>query len=106
MSKRIAEHTIPGIPSWKDIEHLKFDPSGGYIAIGRSDNAVQIFDTIAGKILHTLHHGNSICDEPHTERYGITAMEWVVGWHGYGMRLLTGGEDGLLSTTVVTLLSS
>ena len=92
-----AEFTISGIRHGKDVEHLKFDPSGEYLAIGRSDNVVQIFDTRMGTILHALHHGESISMEPPDERYGITGMEWVVGWHGYGVRLLTGGEDGELS---------
>ena len=94
VSKLATELTIPGIPHGNDIEHLKFDPSGEYLAIGRSDNIVQIIDTRMGAILHTLHHGKSISTKPPDERYGITAMEWVVGWHGYGVRLLTGGEDG------------
>jgi len=93
-SKLATEFTISGIPHGDDIEHLKFDPSGEYLAVGRSDNIVQIFDTRMGAILHTLHHGESISMKPPGERYGITAMEWVVGWHGYGLRLLTGGEDG------------
>lgn len=57
---------------------------------------VQIFDTRMGTILHTLYHGKSISTKPHSENYGITAMEWVTGWHGCGVRLLTGGEDGEL----------
>ena len=93
-SKLATELTISGIPHGNDIEHLKFDPSGEYLAIGRSDNIVQIVDTRMGAILHTLHHGESISTKPPNERYGITAMEWVVGWHGNGVRLLTGGEDG------------
>lgn len=95
-SKLATEFTISGIPHGKDIEHLKFDPSGEYLAVGRSDNIVEIFDTRMGAMLHTLHHGKSISTMPPSERYGITAMEWVVGWHGYGVRLLTGGEDGEL----------
>ena len=93
-SKLATELTISGIPHGKDVEHLKFDPSGEYLAVGRSDNIVQIFDTRMGSNLHTLHHGESISMKPPNERYGITAMEWVVGWHGRGVRLLTGGEDG------------
>lgn len=93
-SKLTAELAISGIPHGNDIEHLKFDPSGEYLAVGRSDNIVQIVDTRMGEILHTLHHGNSISTQPPNERYGITAMEWVGGWHGRGVRLLTGGEDG------------
>jgi len=95
-SKLATEFTMSGIRHGNDIEHLKFDPSGEYLAVGRSDNIVQIFDTRMGVILHTLHHGESISTKPPSERYGITAMEWVVGWHGYGARLLTGGEDGEL----------
>lgn len=93
-SEPIAEHIIPGILPGGDIEHLKFDPSGEYLAVGQSDNVVQIFDTRVGTILHTLHHGKSISTKPPDEHYGITAMEWITGWHGCGMRLLTGGEDG------------
>lgn len=97
-SKLAAEHTILGIPARNDIEHLKFDPSGEYLAVGRSDNVAQILDTRMGTILHTLHHGTSVSTRPPSERYGITAMEWVTGWHGRGVRLLTGGEDGEQST--------
>ena len=93
-SKLVTELTISGVPHGNDIEHLKFDPSGEYLAVGRSDNIVQIVDTRMGAILHTLHHGESISTKSPDERYGITAMEWVVGWHGHGVRLLTGGEDG------------
>ena len=93
-SKLAAEFIISGIPHGNDIEHLKFDPSGEYLAVGRSDNIVQIFDTRMGTNLHTLYHSESISMKPPNERYGITAMEWVVGWHGRGVRLLTGGEDG------------
>lgn len=93
-SEPSAGFTISGVRHGKDVEHLKFDPSGEYLAIGRSDNVVQIFDTRMAAILHTLHHGGSISMKPPGEQYGITGMEWVVGWHGYGARLLTGGEDG------------
>ena len=93
-SKLATELTISGIPYGNDIEHLKFDPSGEYLAIGRSDNIVQIIDTRMAALLHTIHHAESISIKPPNERYGITAMEWVVGWHGCGVRLLTGGEDG------------
>ena len=92
--KLATELTISGIPHGNDIEHLKFDPSGEYLAVGRSDDIVQIIDTRMGSILHTLHHGKSISTKPPNERYGITAMEWVVGLHGCGVRLLTGGGDG------------
>jgi WD40 repeat protein len=97
-SKLVTEQTIQRIPLGRDIEHLKFDPSGEYLAVGRSDNVVQILDTRMGTILHTLHHGESVSTQPPSERYGITAMEWVTGWHGCGVRLLTGGEDGEQST--------
>lgn len=93
-SKLATEHSVLGILPRNDIEHLKFDPSGEYLAIGRSDNVVQILDTRMGTILHTFHHGESVSTNPPSERYGITAMEWVTGWHGCGVRLLTGGEDG------------
>jgi WD40 repeat protein len=102
-SKLAMEYVISGVPPGKDIEHVKFDPSGEYLAVGRSDNIVQIFDTRMGAILHTLHHGESISTKPPSERYGITAMEWIVGWHGCGVRLLTGGEDGERSTIDPTL---
>ena len=94
-SKLTTEYTISGIPPRNDIEHLKFDPSGEFLAVGRSDNIVEIFDTRMGTILHTLHHGESISMNANSERYGITAMEWITGWNGCGMRLLTGGEDGV-----------
>lgn len=93
-SKFATEHTILGISPMNDIEHLKFDPSGEYLAVGRSDNVVQILDSRMGTILHTFYHGESVSTNPPGEQYGITAMEWVTGWHGYGLRLLTGGEDG------------
>ena len=93
-SKLATEHNILGISPRKDIEHIKFDPSGEYLAVGRSDNIVQIFDTRMGTILHTLHHGESVSTKPPSEQYGITALDWVTGWHGCGVRLLTGGEDG------------
>ena len=98
-SKLATELTISGVPHGNDIEHLKFDPSGEYLAIGRSDNIAQIIDIRMGSILHTLHHGKSISMKPPNERYGITAVKWVAGWHGYGVRLLTGGEDGEWATT-------
>lgn len=102
-SKFTTELTISGVPRGKDIEHLEFDPSGEYIAVGRSDNIVQIVDTRMGVILHTFHHGKSISAKPPNELYGITGMEWVAGWHGHGVRLLTGGEDG--GSSVINFLS-
>lgn len=94
VSKVVSEYSISGVPLGKDVEHLKFDPSGEYLAIGRSDNIAHVFDARMGTILHTLYHGESITSKPPDEQYGITAMEWVTGWHGCGVRLLTGGEDG------------
>lgn len=93
-SKLATEYAISGVSPGKDIEHIKFDPSGEYVAVGRSDNVVQVFDTRTGAPLHTLHHGESVSTKPPGEQYGITAMEWVTGLHGCGVRLLTGGEDG------------
>lgn len=85
----------------QNISHIKFDPYGDYLAIGRPDNVVQIIDRRnTGTVLRTFYHGQSIAvpgpgeGKIGGESFGITGLRWVTGWQGMQLRLFSGGEDG------------
>lgn len=77
------------------VEHIKFDPYGQYLALGRSDNFVQVLDVNnTSEMLRSLYHAPSIAG-PGADTYGITKLRWITGFGGKGLRLFSGGDDGM-----------
>jgi WD40 repeat protein len=91
--KQNSSVTLEGPQEDPVVEHMKFDPYGNYLAVGRADNFVQIFDVRTNKFIHEFHHANSIAG-PGIATFGITGLCWITGWQGIGLRLFTGGDDG------------
>lgn len=45
-------------------------------------------------VFRTFHHAPSIAG-PGADTYGITGLRWITGYDGRGLRLFSGGDDGL-----------
>ncbi|EIW64779.1 uncharacterized protein TRAVEDRAFT_111056 [Trametes versicolor FP-101664 SS1] len=77
-----------------DINSLSLSADGLYLAAGRTDNWVDVYDARAlGRgPLHAFAHEES--DKPDRRAmYGIVKTEWVAG-APYGVGLVSGGADG------------
>ncbi|KAI0639295.1 hypothetical protein C8Q77DRAFT_51445 [Trametes polyzona] len=79
-----------------DVNSLSLSADGLYLAVGRTDNWVDVYDArmLARGPLHSLAHEES--DKTDTERgrtYGVVKTQWVEGTP-YGVGLVSGGADG------------
>ncbi|KAH9857884.1 WD40-repeat-containing domain protein [Lenzites betulinus] len=75
-----------------DINSLSLSADGLYLAAGRTDNWVDVYDArmLARGPLHSLAHEDS--DKPRRS-YGVVKTQWVDG-APYGVGLVSGGADG------------
>jgi hypothetical protein len=82
-----------------------FSPNGIYLALPRSDNITDIYDTRfmsteRGPILR-LPHGPHRTQSAAQMHYGIVAAEWISNQFGCpGLGLVTGGNDGICPSHV------
>lgn len=84
-----------------DINSLSLSADGLYLAAGRTDNWVDVYDARAlGRgPLHAFAHEES--DKPDRRAmYGIVKTEWVSG-APYGVGLVSGGADGMAGSLCV-----
>ncbi|OJT04868.1 hypothetical protein TRAPUB_4387, partial [Trametes pubescens] len=77
-----------------DINSLALSADGLYLAAGRTDNWVDVYDArmLARGPLHAFAHEDS--NKPDRRAmYGVVKTEWVCG-APYGVGLVSGGADG------------
>jgi WD40 repeat protein len=79
-----------------EVSSCKWSPCGTYIAVGRNDDRVDLFDSRFIKYgpVSRMYHGEPIKRTPWKALWGITGLEWVEG-AGYSQQaLVSGGNDG------------
>lgn len=79
-----------------EVTTASFSPDGLLLAITRSDDELQIFDSrfmghSAGPMARYLHWEDDCCVGG---KWGIVDAVWVDGWCGRGFGVITGGSDG------------
>jgi WD40 repeat protein len=82
-----------------DVCTMAFSPDDIYLAVGREDNVVQVWDSryVSGSPMLELCHFDGIL--PQDETFGIARnLHWVGDRHrfGTGLGLVTGGDGGSL----------
>ncbi|THV05579.1 hypothetical protein K435DRAFT_961069 [Dendrothele bispora CBS 962.96] len=71
-----------------------FSPDGLYLAIGRNDNRVHVYDSRRlDKILHNFEHSGVSRTSPGRSSFGVTYAEWTQSPRNR-LGLVTGGNDG------------
>lgn len=84
-----------------DINSLALSADGLYLAAGRTDNWVDVYDArmLARGPLHAFAHEDS--NKPDRRAmYGVVKTEWVCG-APYGVGLVSGGADGMVGFVCV-----
>lgn len=74
-----------------------FSPDGLYLAMGRNDNHVHVYDVRMlhrGPIFDYEHFGESKVTSPGNS-YGVLKVHWMHSVQTTRMALLSGGEDGM-----------
>jgi len=84
------------VPQEGEVTTVSFSPDGLLLAVTRSDDELQIFDSrfmgrSAGPMLRYLHWEDDCCIG---QKWGIMEAVWVAGWCGRGFGIITGGSDG------------
>lgn len=76
-----------------EVNSLSLSPDGIYIAVGRSDNWTDVYDSrmLQCRELHSFAHEGGGPDT-----YGVVKTQWVDGYP-FGFGLVSGGVDGTIS---------
>ena len=79
-----------------EVSFCKWSPCGTYIAVGRNDDRVDLFDSRFIKYgpVSRMIHGKPIKRTPWKALWGITGLEWVEGAGQAQQALVSGGTDG------------
>nr|VWO96744.1 Transcriptional repressor TUP1 [Ganoderma boninense] len=85
-----------------EINSLSLSPDGIYIAVGRSDNWVDVYDSrmLQRRELHSFAHEGGGPDT-----YGVVKTQWVDSYP-FGFGLVSGGVDGCIRLWDTKLASS
>ncbi len=81
-----------------EIGDMAFSPDDIYLAVGRKDNQIHIYDSryLVEDPLIILTHGehlSTIYDSGSKQKHGITKIEWI-HTSGGNLGLVTSGADG------------
>ena len=79
-----------------EVSFCKWSPCGTYVAVGRNDDRVDLFDSRFIKYgpVSRMVHGEPIKRTPWKVLWGITGLEWVEGAGNGQQALVSGGTDG------------
>jgi len=79
-----------------EVSSCKWSLCGTYIAVGRNDDRVDLFDSrfIKHGPVSRMFHGEPIKRTPWKSLWGITGLEWVEGAGNAQQALVSGGTDG------------
>jgi WD40 repeat protein len=89
-------HLEPSDTRQVEVSFCKWSPCGTYIAVGRNDDRIDMFDSRFIKYgpVSRMFHGEPIKRTAWKTLWGITGLEWVEG-AGYAQQaLVSGGTDG------------
>ena len=91
-----------------EVTTVSFSPDGLLLAVTRSDDELQIFDSrFMGRSTEPMArylHWEDDCGVG--EKWGIVDAVWVDGWCGRGFGIITGGSDGEARSLIPCLRSS
>ena len=83
-----------------------YSPDGRLLALARNDDRLYVYDSryLRGALYRFFHWGEHtddiVCGQDLEtkvlKRYGVTQIQWVQGWNGSGLGLVSGGGDGEL----------
>lgn len=79
-----------------EVNCATFSPDGIYLAAARNDNIVDVYDSrnLEEGPLYKFKHQDPNHGTPGIESYGIVEAQWVTGFNGRGLGLISGGNDG------------
>ena len=81
---------------------LSFSPDGIYLAVARSDNRTQLFDTrFFDRVLYDFQHAPALEGSGSDGQYGVYMVEWLEDPRA-GLQLVSSGADGALSQAPVS----
>jgi WD40 repeat protein len=88
--------SVSGKSQEGEVTTVSFSPDGLLLAVARSDDELQIFDSrfmgcSAKPMAQYLHWEDDCCIG---QKWGIVDAVWVDGWCGRGFGIVTGGSDG------------
>lgn len=88
-----------------EVTTVSFSPDGLLLAVTRSDDELQIFDSrfmghSAEPMARYLHWEDDCCIGG---KWGIVDAVWVDGWCGRGFGVITGGSDGEAAFSALAL---
>lgn len=83
-------------PDGVNVNCAMFSPDGIYLAAARSDNVVNVYDSrnLERGVLYKFQHQNPEQKAAGYEGYGIVEAQWVTGFDGRRLGLVSGGNDG------------
>lgn len=90
-----------------EVNCASFSPDGLYLAIGRSDDCVHVYDSRMfdrGPLLPFQHRG-SPRNSPGNGPFGIVEVKWATIWNKR-LGIVSGGTDGKLGTAQVFFVLS
>ena len=78
------------------VNWTSYSPDGIYLAVARSDNRTQVFDTrfLGRGLLYDFEHDHSAEATQVDNLYGVYKGEWLEDPRA-GLQLLTSGADGM-----------
>jgi WD40 repeat protein len=81
-----------------EVNCATFSPDGIYLAAARNDNIVDVYDSrnLEDGPLYKFKHQDPNHGTPGIESYGIVEAQWVTGFNGQGLGLISGGNDGCI----------
>lgn len=85
-----------------EVSRATFSPDGIFLALARNDNDVHVYDSRnlgRGVLYRFSHHNvNSHHNTKHmaygSDAYGVVEANWVTGFDGKALGLISGGDDG------------
>lgn len=91
---------INKLPS--SINQILYSPDGVYIAVARSDNMTQIYDSrFLDRVLYRFRHKPGIEGTVDDMKFGVYRIEWVTHPISGRPSLVSGGADGAFSFLVM-----
>ncbi|KDQ56796.1 hypothetical protein JAAARDRAFT_132308, partial [Jaapia argillacea MUCL 33604] len=79
-----------------EVPSVSFSPDGLYLAVGRNDEAIHVYDTRMTKRgpLYEFRHSDTWRSLTEEDAYGIVELQWYGGHSSSSLGLVSGGTDG------------
>ncbi|KAG6812777.1 hypothetical protein H0H92_000547 [Tricholoma furcatifolium] len=80
-----------------EVNRAAFSPDGIYLAMGRNDNHIHVYDSrYLNRLLYDYEHHGPSRTNPGVDSYGVVKVEWVEEDAILPFGLITGGNDGCI----------